>query len=169
MAFASGDGLNLILGPYYIQLSRFQPQIDLASAASALATSLRQGLGSLEELNLSFPRLGEPQATYFVKEAYRGMGFLNKVLERVFLHGDDEITAFQINAAPDQLKTTVDALLAFLQSDGIPVSPQQAEGLTYYVVDDPYEGEWFFLVDGSRLLGAFTAPEPALLQAIRGH
>ncbi|MEO5341967.1 MAG: hypothetical protein H7842_01280 [Gammaproteobacteria bacterium SHHR-1] len=167
MAFASGDGLNLILGPYYIQLSRFDAQLDLAQAAEALATSLRQGLGQIEELDLSFPRLGRPLATYFVKEAYRGMGFLNQVLERQFQGPEGEFTAFQILDSAEQIQITGQALLDFLSQDGIAVEQAEHQGLSYYRVDDPYEGEWFFVIGKTRLLGTFTAPEPSLLQAIR--
>ncbi len=169
MAFASGNGLNLILGPYYIQLSRFDERTDLLQAATALSQQLRAQLGQIDELELSFPPLGEPKATYFVKEAYRGMEFLNQVLERVFQRGEEEITAFQINASAAQIQTTQQALEAFLRGEDIAVTTGEHNGLSYRLVDDPYEGQWFFIVTQTRLLGAFSAPRPELLQAIQNR
>lgn len=169
MAFTSGSGLNLILGPYYLQLSSFAETVDLQPATAALVESLRRELGEVAELDLSFPDLGEPLATYFVKEDYRGLDFLHNVLERVFRRNDEEITLFLINGDQEQITETGRKLLAFLQQDGIPFDQQSFEGMSYHRVDDPYEGEWFFILEQTRLLGAFAAPSPELLQTIQDN
>jgi hypothetical protein len=168
MAFTSGSGLNLILGPYYVQLSNFAGQVDLRAAAVALVESLRPELGEVAEFNLRFPELGEPVATYFVKEDYRGLDFLHNVLERVFRRGNEEITLFLINGSQELIAETGRKLLGFLQEDGIAFEQQVFEGMNYHRVDDPYEGQWFFVLGQTRLLGAFAEPSPELLQAIQG-
>jgi hypothetical protein len=168
MAFSAGNGLNLILGPYYLQLSSFTEQADLQAAALALVESLGLELGEVAELNLRFPELGEPVATYFVKEDYRGLDFLHNVLERVYRRGDEEITLFLINGTQELIIETGRKLLDFLQADGIAFEQQVFEGMSYHRVDDPYEGQWFFVLGETRLLGAFAEPSPQLLQAIQG-
>jgi hypothetical protein len=168
MAFTSGSGLNLILGPYYVQLSSFSKQADLHSAALDLGESLRGEIGEVAEFDLSFPDLGEPLATYFVKEDYRGLDFLHNVLERVFQRGDEEITLFLINGDEEIIDKTGRKLMLFLQQDGIPFEQQTFEGMTYHLVDDPYEGRWFFVLGQTRLLGAFAEPDPDLLISIQG-
>lgn len=167
MAFTAGSGLNLVLGPYYLQLSSFAEQADLAAAAGALVDSLRKELGEVAELDLSFPDLGEPLATYFVKEDYRGLDFLHNVLERVFRRGEEEVTLFLINADQERIAETGRKLLSFLQQDGIPFEEQIFEGMNYHLVDDPYEGAWFFVLGETRLLGAFAEPSAELLQTIQ--
>jgi hypothetical protein len=125
-------------------------------------------LGEVAELNLRFPELGEPVATYFVKEDYRGLDFLHNVLERVYRRGDEEITLFLINGTQELIIETGRKLLDFLQADGIAFEQQVFEGMSYHRVDDPYEGQWFFVLGETRLLGAFAEPSPQLLQAIQG-
>lgn len=164
MAFATGSGLNLIYGPYYAQLSSFSEGLDLVPAARQLATALGQGQGSVAALDLSFPRLGEALDLYFVKQDYRGLEFLNNVLEQRVRRDGETFTAFMLNGQPEQIQQTGLALLAFLRDDGIPVQQQAAAGQTYYLVDDPYEGEWFFHLGETRLFGAFTRLTPALLE-----
>lgn len=167
MAFMVEQGINLIYGPYYLQLSSFEEQLDLNAVGQALAQALQQAVGEVAALNLSFPNLGEPLETYFVKEDYRGFDFLDLVLEQNFLHQDQEITAFLINAKPEKIETTQQALLDFLQQDGIPFEQKNFNDLLYTEVSDPYEGTWFFTVGETRLLGVFAEPTEDLLKAIQ--
>ena len=51
-----------------------------------------------------------------------------------------------------------------MRNDGIPVQEQTVDDQIYYLVDDPYEGYWFFHLGETRLFGAFTKPTPALLE-----
>jgi hypothetical protein len=164
MAFAAGSGLNLIYGPYYAQISSFADGLDLLPAANQLAAALREGLGAVAALDLSFPKLGETLDLYFVKQDYRGLEFLNNVLEQTVRRDGETFTAFMINGNPDQIQETGQALLAFLRNDGIPVQEQTVDDQIYYQVDDPYEGYWFFHLGETRLFGAFTKPTPALLE-----
>lgn len=167
MAFAAGSGLNLIYGPYYVQISSFAEGEDLAAVGTELATALQDGLGEVEELDLRFPELGEPLALYFIKEDYRGLEFLANVLEQTIRRDGEELTAFMINGQPQRIGDTGQALLTFLQEDGVPVREETNEGVKYYLVDDPYEGQWFFILGATRLFGAFTAPTPALLHDLK--
>lgn len=169
MAFTTGSGMNFIQGPYYVQVSSFDSQLDLNQAARELDKALQQEPGQAEKLDLDFPDLGETRATYFVKEDYRGLGFLHNVLERVFQRGGDEFTAFLINGQAEYISGTTESLLSFLNQDGIPVEQQIFEGMSYHSVNDPYEGEWFFVPGETRLLGAFTTPQPEILGAIKGN
>jgi hypothetical protein len=164
MAFAAKSAFNLIQGPYYVQLSRFGPEPDLKVAAKAVAKAL-PGAGG-ERLDLRFPDLGRPTATYFVKEDYHGLEMLDNVLERTFERDGREITAFMLNGRPEKIAETRKALLAFLKGDGIPASEARQDGQDYYRVEDPYEGEWFFTLSETRLLGVFTPGTPEILEAI---
>jgi hypothetical protein len=168
MAFASDSGLNLVLGPYYVQISLFSGKHDLVAAGKALDQALRQSMTDVAELELSFPDLGETIETLFVKEDYRGLSFLTNVIERVFKLGDEEITAFLINGSEDQITKTSKTLLKFLEQEGIKTHRRETDAIHYYLVDDPYEGEWFFVPGRNRLFGAFTSPKPEILKSIQG-
>jgi hypothetical protein len=115
---------------------------------------------------LSFPELGEPLDTYFVKEDYRGIGVLDNALERIFERDGMEITAFLITGKAEEITSTSDQLLAFLDQDGIDYALVERPQGNYYRVEDPYEGEWFFVAHKERLIGVFTPPQEALLAKI---
>ena len=166
MAFSIEKGLNLIYGPYYVQLSSFSDGVDLNVASKSMAAALEKSLGETKALNLSFPNLGETVETYFVKEDYRGMEFLDLVLERVFRSNGEEVSAFLINGKAEKIGSTQKALLAFLKQDGIPFAEKRSGELIYYEVSDPYEGNWFFTSNETRLLGVFAKPTDAILQSI---
>ena len=166
MAFAVEKGVNLIYGPYYVQLSSFRDGLDLNKAGSAITQALQKTLGKVEVLNLAFPDLGETVETYFVKEDFRGMEFLDLVLERTFRRGNEKVSAFLINGTAEKIASIRRALLDFLKQDGIPFEEKHSGELVYHEVNDPYEGRWFFTAGETRLLGVFAEPTPEILRSI---
>lgn len=168
MGFSVDQGINLIVGPWYAQLSAFDEGVALEQAARQLDPLLQQHRGDGDKLDLSFPELGTPLETYFVKEDYRGIGVLDNVLERIFERNGAEITAFLLTGKSAKIGQTRDDLLGFLAQDGIEYSLQETPNGDYYRVEDPYEGEWFFVARNERLIGVFTPPEAGLLERILG-
>ncbi len=166
MGFAMGQGVNLIYGPYYAQITAFSEGLQAPPLARDFAERLAAEAGAMDKLDLSFPSLGEPLETYFVKEDYRGLGALDNVLEKTFQHGDEELTAFMISADAARIQTVTENLLGFLERDGLPFQRETFNGAPYIRVEDPYEGEWFFTSGEQRLLGVFSSPSPELLQQV---
>ncbi len=166
LGFLSGGESRFVDGRYYAQLSTFDEGVPLQQAAGELAQVLAERRHGIEPLDLRFPDLGRPLATHFVKEDYRGLDFLDKVLERRFQWQDRELAAFQLTVPPDEMAGLTKRLKGFLEEEGIEFTLSQHQGLAYYHVQDPYEGEWFFLPQDSRLLGVFAQPDAALLERI---
>jgi hypothetical protein len=129
------------------------------SVADFIGDHVKQG-----GLAFDFPQLGEVDTTRFIKEYYRGMEFFNNILERKFQYGDKQISAFlTTNKTPERTRT---ALLEFLETDGIAVEIHQVEGVKFYQVDDPYEGQWFFVPLAEQLLGVYAPLDDTLQQHI---
>lgn len=166
MGFAMEQGVNLIYGPYYAQVTAFSGDREIPPLAQAFAELLAAETGDTKQLDLSFPNLGDPLETYFVKEDYRGLGVLDNVLEKTFLRGEEELTAFLITGSPETIQRVTDELTSFLEADGLPFERAAFDGRPYIRVDDPYEGEWFFAPREHRLLGVFGAPSSELLEQV---
>jgi hypothetical protein len=170
MGLAGGQGINFILGPYYAQVTVFDAALSVLETAQTIAAHLA---GQVQESDLafSFPELGEVSATRFIKESYRGLEMLDNVLERSFRRGEQEIAVFLINNADVPLLLT--QLTAFLDEDGIAYRRSEYDGLSFYQVDDPYEGEWFFLPLKQSLIGAYAPLDESLRQRLadfaQGH
>jgi len=165
MGFQAGQGVSFILGNLYVQLTGFESQEAPIAAAKELEAALRRRVGETQELNISFPRLGEPLSTHFIKEDYRGFGVFSNVLERTFRRGEQEITAFLVTASGDAIAATFSKLQQFLDGEGIPVERREFDKAALYLVKDRYEGDWFLILEEGRLLGVFAPPDEELVRA----
>ncbi len=166
MGLLTSRGLNLIHGPYYAQFSTFNETVSLEQVARQLVQIMTDRLGEVAQLDLRFPDLGETVATRFVKEDYRGLGFLDNVLERSFQLDDRKLTAFLVQAPGPDITGLVTQLTGFLGEEGIPFAVREHNGVSYYQVQDPYEGDWFFLHRGAGLLGVFSPLDKSLLKRL---
>ncbi len=151
MGFSGTGGARFMAGPYYVRVTTFADGLDPVAPARVVAKGLA-GEGGLT-LAFRFPDFGPVLRTRFVKSNYRGLEFLTDVVEREFEGADGPFTAF---LKTDGGEGAVGALTAFLQSDGIAFERKDLGGKGIaYLVEDPYEGPWFFVGVGKRLVGGF--------------
>jgi hypothetical protein len=163
MGFASAQGVNFIQGNYYAQITLFDPQLPLLDNAQRIASHLAHQ-SQESELAFTFPELGEVSSTRFIKEGYRGLDMLDNVLERSFIRAEGELVVFLINTP--EVPRLVTQLTAFLQEDGIDYQQHDLDGLNFYQVIDPYEGEWFFLAQNAHLIGVYAPLNEELQHAL---
>lgn len=168
MGFTDGGGLSFIDGPYYIQIGVFSDDIDVVSAARAIASALETQVAEAG-LDLDFPDFGAKVTTRFVKEYYRGLDFLENVLERTFDYNGKELVAFMVNDKPAGIEKLVDEFEAFFAYDEMPWTKTDVGGITLYRVDDPYEGPWAFWVLKTRIIGVYGAPDDRMIERVREY
>jgi hypothetical protein len=163
LGFRNEKGASFIHGPYYVQISLFDPLLPLLDMAREMADALAaQSSGTA--LAFHFPDLGSIQNTRFVREYYRGMDFLHNVLERSFLHQGLALQAFLV-ADPEHAVST--KLRRFLDSEDIEHQASEHGGLSYVAVSDPYEGDWFFVpLPQQQLLGVYAPLDDTLISRI---
>lgn len=166
MGFVSDRGAAFMHGPYYAQISVFDTPALAVAQAFARELAVRAP-GDGDAMTFDFPGFGAVLETRFIKEGYRGLEFVNRVVERDFETTEGGLQAFLIQAPAAEISAMRDQYLAFFQEDGIAFTERRTEGLVYIEVMDPYEGDWFFVPHQTRLLGVFHPPNPALLDAIQ--
>jgi hypothetical protein len=166
MGFRSGQGLSFIHGPYYVQTSLFDKDLSAEAAAADLAARLAEQ-EKHPGLAFQFPALGEVVSTRFVKESYHGLGFLNEVLERSFERKGQEIQTFLVQGSEAEIDGLVRAFEAFFKEDEMPYRRIEQGGSMFFLVDDPYEGEWFFVPLQTRLLGVYAPLDDELVAQIK--
>ncbi len=164
MAFQNGQTLTFINGQYYGKLSAFEADRPLQKVAQGVVQAMgEQNTGATAMM--AFPELGKPVATRFIKENYRGLDFLHNVLEQRFDRDGRTVQAFLTNGRPEEIQRLVTRLTTFLTGEEIPFQPSPLlPGLVQ--VSDPYEGDWFFLPAGSRLLGVFGLAARTVLKEL---
>ena len=161
MGFAGARDARFMVGPYYVRMTVFTEGTDPLPVARAVAQGLEGAEGA--ELSFRFPDFGTATGTRFVKSSYRGLEFLMNVVERRFAGADGELVAFLLLEGAEK---AVRNLTAFLSADGIPFEARPVGSSKVYLVDDPYEGPWFFAPLGNRLVGGFGAWTPAREKAV---
>jgi len=105
-----------------------------------------------------------------VREDYHGLEFFDRVIERSFERDGVEIYAFAISGAAAEIAAVERSLSSFLNDDGIPFEAVERSGLRLVVVDDPYEGSWFYLSlageENGQLLGVYAELDDGLVAAL---
>lgn len=161
LGFRGGQGLSFIHGPYYAQINGFDASAPLEVAARSLADRLTEAVPA-GDLGFDFPDLGKVESTRFVREAYRGLDFLERVLERTFDVDGRPVQVFLVSGGAEKVRSLLESLSAFMTEEGISVERIERSGVALSLVHDPYEGEWFYLALGDRLLGVFAPFDKAL-------
>ncbi|MCP4696686.1 MAG: hypothetical protein GY862_07540 [Gammaproteobacteria bacterium] len=168
MGFRTDRGINFIQGPYYVQTSAFAEDAPLLAAAREVQKAL--GVSSENAaLAFQFPDLGTVASTRFVKENYRGLDFLHKVVERAFVKDEKTVEAFLVTGTAESVARLEQSFINFFKDDGTDYEIIEKKNLRFYRVYDPYEGEWFFVPDGKRLLGVYAVLDETLLNTIQTY
>ncbi|MBF0176521.1 MAG: hypothetical protein HQL63_06700 [Magnetococcales bacterium] len=167
MAFVADRTLSLIKGPYYVRLAAFSDEGSLQETAALLAGKIVPKTGEESDLSFSFPDFGNVGDTRFIKENYRGMNFLNHVVERSFSGEKGESrTAFLIVGTPEETAALEKALLSFLQGEEIPYRLEPQGDAKIVRISDRYEGDWVLAIGRQRLLGVFGPLRPQHMQRL---
>lgn len=161
LGFMVGKGASFIRGPYYVQLSPFAPDLPLLEAGRTLDANLARQVTSAK-LDFRFPDLGQVKGTRYVKESYQGLDFLGQVLERRYERDGAELRVFLVTGSAEQIQALVAAFEHQFRLDQAPVELRPVGSLTFHLVQDRYEGDWFFLPLADRLLGVFGALDAPL-------
>lgn len=166
MGFDYGQGINFIQGQFFIKMTTFTPQVSMETWAGDWALPLIEKTGKAA-LDLGFPTLGNVVQTRFIKQNYRGMAFLNNVIERTFKRTEIVFQSFLLTGSPEELQQRKQSLMEFLAKEKIPTTFVSDVAVPHILVHDPYEGDWFLVEHGSRILGVFGIAIDRLEQPLR--
>ncbi len=165
LGFRGSQGVNFIHGPYYVQVSLFDPGLEPLAAAQDMAEFVAEK-ATAAELVFRFPNLGAVKSTRFVREYYRGMEFFNNVVERTFERDGKEIPVFVISGLAAEIRALEQLLTGFLTDDGISFEVVERNGLRFVEVEDPYEGNWYFVRLEEQLVGAYAPLDDGMVEAM---
>jgi hypothetical protein len=163
MSFRSSSGLSFITGNYYVKINAYTDTVPLLEFAKQIEDQIG---GKSDFLNFftRFPNLGKPAATRFIREAYRGLDFLQDVVEREFSPGGNKVQVFMVTGEEDDISKLVSTFLDYFQGSGITYEALEEEGRSFYRVLDPYEGEWILLPLDDLLFGIYGEYETDIVK-----
>ena len=163
--FRTPLSLSFAKGQYYIKIAAFNESLSLEVIARTMDAGITEGDDPFSEF-ASFPDIGEIVATRFIKEAYRGLDFLNNVMEREYKVKNGTVHVFLVLDDMNTIDAAVESLVAYLKESDIAYSEMKKGESTMYRIDDPYEGVWFLISSPGRIVGALGSVNDRLIDLL---
>ncbi len=165
MGFKTSQGINFIKGKYYIKITLYSDNLPQDSFARSIDDKIRPGPDTFPILS-RLPDIGEVLSTRYIKETYRGLEFVNNVVEREYKINNNIIQIFVVMEEESVIdKLTISFIDYFHQSE-INYTKIDNTGKMIYRVNDPYEGDWHMIPMGDSLLGIFGEADDSVVNAI---
>jgi hypothetical protein len=164
MGFETSRGIRFIKDRFYVKIDSYNEEIQVMKFARSIEEEIQAGDESFSVFS-RFPDLGEILATRYVKEAYRGLGFLHDVIEREYSLDGNSIQVFLIEGEEKNIHGLTTSFLDYFIRSEIDFVRLERKGKTIYKVVDPYEGDWFLLPLQDVLFGVFGTEDETILDS----
>jgi len=163
MGFRNPGGINFIKGKYYVKVTAYNPKARLLQFAQTFGDTLPGAQESFAVFS-RLPNLGKAGKTRYIKEGYRGMDFLNNVIEREYSAGKGKISVALLAEGDAEAKKRQAALFDYFDKSGTRYEKVESEGQVYYRVIDKYEGNWLLIPSRNGLFGVFGTEDEKLVK-----
>ncbi|MFQ3574478.1 MAG: DUF6599 family protein [Thermodesulfovibrionales bacterium] len=153
---------------YYVRVIPYKKGLDVSKFAREFESLLpTKGKDSLDVLK-KLPKLGRIVSTRYIKEGYRGLEFLNNVIERQYERDGKQIQLALILAGDDESQRLLNSAIDFVKRSG--AEYQRVEGLKneVYRISDRYEGDWIIIRSKDMLLCLFGDFNEEVIQRVAG-
>jgi hypothetical protein len=151
LGFKTPQCISFFKGRWYVKVTVFSsdaPAGEFARAVDKSISAEAEKFTLFEKFPGVGPDIGKVTATRFVKNSYRGLSFMQNVIEREYLIKGKTAQAAMV--AGEGAKKLVRDMDAFLAKSGV----KRAEAGTtpagdrIFKVPDRYEGDWYMIIDG---------------------
>jgi len=163
--FKTPQGLSFIKGQYYVKISSFSFNAPPESFIASLDKTIYAGSDPFPEF-AALPDIGQIVSTRFIKEAYRGLDFINNVIEREYIVNKETVQIFLLTDDSANIKDNVNSFIKYFNDSDIKFTESQDHGKTVYKVTDPYEGEWVLISSPDTILGIFGSYDETIIKEL---
>ncbi len=165
MGFRTPLGISFVKGQYYIRISAYNENVSLDTFTENLAGTIGAESDPFPEF-ARLPDIGDVVATRFIKEAYRGLGFVNNVIEREYRVDGETVAIFVVTGEKKEIKNLVDSFTDFFRQSDIQYSVTEQQGKKLFKVKDPFEGDWALISLPDALFGVYGSFDDKIINAI---
>ena len=159
------QGVTFIKGPYLVKILMYNDKASPDTIKDHISRQIGPETGQLNAFS-GLPQIGGIAQTSFFKESYRGLEFLNNVLERKYRINEKSCTIALFTEDPIQIKTLTKTFVDFFQDSEIEYSTEEISGKKIYKISDPYEGDWVLMEHEKALLGVYGAVDDSIIEKI---
>ncbi len=143
-----------IKGQYYVRIALYDKSLSLDGFIKHLDWHIGVVFESLPFFS-ELPDIGEVVQTRFVREAYRGLEFVNNVIEREYNLNGETFKVFLFTGKEGDVQRLVSNFIEFFGESGIEYHAIERIGRTFYEVKDPYEGDWVLVPLSESVYGIY--------------
>jgi hypothetical protein len=163
--FKTPLGLSFAKGQYYVKISSYNKNIDLDVFTESIADEIGEGPDPFPEFSM-LPDIGDVVSTRFIKEGYRGLDFVNNVLEREYSINGKPVQVFVITGNEKEIISLAESFIDYFNDSEIKYAKAGKEGERIYRINDPYEGDWVLMHLTDELLGLFGSSDDTIINSI---
>jgi hypothetical protein len=165
MGAKTAQGISFVSGKYYVKIASYQDEMPVDEFAKRIDQMIDSSPDEITVFSL-LPDLGEVITTRFVKEAYRGLGFVNNVVEREYRVNGKAVQVSLVTGSDVDMQKLVSSYLAFFEESGTPYKQTVKDGQKIYTVMDPYEGDWYLVPLAGSVFGVYGEVDRSLLDRL---
>jgi len=163
--FKTPQGLSFIKGQYYIKISSFSSSVVLENFIDGLDDTISAGSEAFPEF-AALPEIGETVTTRFIKEAYRGLDFVNNVMEREYNVNGNTVHVFVLTRDKADIREKVKHFINYFNDSDITFTESQENEKTIYKVSDPFEGDWVLISSSDNITGIFGPYNDTMINSL---
>jgi hypothetical protein len=165
MGFRTPLGISFVKGQYYVKVSTYNEKISLYTFSESINSKIDAESDPFPEF-ARLPDIGDVVSTRFVKEAYRGLDFLNNVIEREYVFNGEPVQIFVISEEKKAIKRLVGLFFEYFRESDIQFNVIEKKGKVVYRVKDPYEGDWVLVSFPDTLFGIYGSFDDTIINTL---
>ncbi len=159
------QGVTFIKGPYLVKILMYNDKAAPDIIKGHISRQIGTETGQMNAFS-GLPQIGDIAQTGFFKESYRGLEFLNNVLERKYRINEKFCTIALFTENPIRIKTLTKTFVDFFQDSEIDYALTEKDNHKIYKISDPYEGDWVLIAQDTALLGIYGALDDSIIEKI---
>lgn len=163
--FRSPQGISFVKGRYYIKISTYNEEIPLEGLTDGIERAIDTESEPFPEFS-RLPEIGKVVSTRFIKEAYRGLDFINNVIEREYEVDGETVAVFIISGEEGDIRKLVNSFVDFFRQSDTQYSVVEKKGKSVYRINDPYEGEWVLVRLPDTLFGLYGSFDDTIINTL---
>lgn len=163
--FRTQQGISFVKGQYYVRIAAYHENVSLDVFAEHIDRQIGSGADPFPEF-APLPDIGDVLQTRFIREAYRGLDFINNVIEREYMVDGEKLQMFIVTGTEDDIRKLVRSFTDFFRQSEIQYDTIQKTGRIIYEVKDPYEGDWILIPLPDSLFGIYGYYNDGIIDAL---
>ena len=165
MGYRTPLGISFVKGQYYIRIYAYNENVSLDTFTESIASTIGAESDPFPEF-ARLPDIGDVVATRFIKEAYRGLEFVNNVIEREYLVNGETVAIFVVTGEKKEIKNLVGLFTDFFRQSDIQYTVTEQQDKKVFKVKDPFEGDWILISLPDALFGVYGSFDDKIISVI---